>query len=204
MLARAKNIIYYMLRKGLLSVFVLFNQNKGVKMKKYLLLAGVIALSACSVTTHKGVENGLFTDVVVESRPLQVSVVPGVKVRGSARCTSFLGFTINSPEREAYGATMQTSEGNFEGGKCTRGAVYDAISKSNSELLLAPQYTVSGKTFGCLFGACLYSDSRVDVVGYGATFSYIREMPEDVIKERFKKPAKKEKSALPGGLKLPF
>ncbi|MBQ7303657.1 MAG: hypothetical protein IJW75_01905 [Alphaproteobacteria bacterium] len=174
-------------------------------MKKYFILAAVIALSACSTTTHKGINGGRFSDVEIETRPLQVSVVPNTKVKGSARCTSFLGFTINAPEKEAYGATMQTSDGNFEGGKCTRGAVYDAISRSNSEILIAPQYTVSGKTFGCFLGYCLYSDSKVDVVGYGANFSYMREMPEDVIKERFKKPAKSKKSStLPGGFKLPI
>ena len=173
-------------------------------MKKYFLLAGMIALTACSTTTHRGINGGDFANAVVETRPMQISVVPGAKVKGSARCTSFLGFTINAPEKEAYGATMQTTDGNFEAGRCTRGAVYDAVSKANSEMLLAPQYIVSGKTFGCFLGHCLYSDSRVDVIGYAANYAYLREMPEDVIKERFKKPAnEKEETILSGGF-LPF
>ena len=173
-------------------------------MKKTLLVtAAAMTLCACSATTHQGIEGARFSDVVIESRPLQVSVVPGEKITGSARCRSILGITLNAPEKEAFGAHMQTTDGNFEGGACTRGAVYDAISKANADVLLAPQYTVSGKTFGCLFGHCLYSDSSVDVVGYKGTFKNVKEMPEDVIKERFKK-AEKPAAGAVGGFKLPF
>ena len=174
-------------------------------MKKVLLatIAGLM-LTACSATTHKGIEGAKFSDDMIESRPMQVSVVPGEKIQGSARCRSFLFFTLNAPEREAYGAQIQTNDGNFEAGNCTRGAVYDAISKGKADVLLAPQYTASGKTFGCLFGHCLYSDSTVEVVGYKGTFKDIKEMPEEVIKERFKNAEKEKPSALPGGFSLPF
>jgi len=174
-------------------------------MKKTLFVtATAMALCACSATTHQGIEGAKFSDVMIESRPMQVSVVPGEKIKGSARCRSLLFFTLNAPEKEAYGAHMQTSDGNFESGMCTRGAVYDAISKANADVLLAPQYTVSGKTFGCLFGHCLYSDSSVEVTGYKGTFKDIKEMPEEVIKERFKKAEKPKTGGLPGGFKLPF
>ena len=174
-------------------------------MKKLLFVtAAAMALSACSATTHQGIEGSKFSDVMVETRPMQVSVVPGEKIKGSARCRSILFFTLNAPEKEAYGAEMQTTDGNFESGLCTRGAVYDATSKAGADVLLAPQYTVSGKTFGCLMGHCLYSDSTVEVTGYKGTFKNIKEMPEDVINERFKKAQKEKPAALPGGLKLPF
>ena len=173
-------------------------------MKKIYAIIVLLALCACSVTTHQGVEGSKFSDVIVEARPLQVSVVPGERISGAARCRNFLFFTLNSPEKEAYGATMQTDEGNFEAGICTRGAIYNAISKANADVILAPQYTTSGKTFGCLFGHCIYSDSTVKVTGFKGSFKDIKDMPEDVIKERFKNTENTSKPTLAGGLKLPF
>ncbi|MBR6327959.1 MAG: hypothetical protein IKR60_03675 [Alphaproteobacteria bacterium] len=157
-------------------------------MKKLLLSAAFLGLAACT-TTHQGTKSLNVDDLTLKARPLQVSVVPGEKISGTVECTNFLGIPIRYPSKEAYGARLETSSGNFAGDNCTRGAIYNAIVNSNADVILAPQYMTSGKTFLCLpLIGCLYNNRTITVTGYKGTYQDIREMPEHVIQQRFSVP----------------
>ena len=165
-------------------------------MRKYLYLSSLIfLLSACS-STHQGTKSLNVDGLALNARPLQVSVVPGEKISGTVECTNFLGIPFVSPAKEAYGARLETTSGNFASDKCTRGAIYNAIVSSNADVILAPQYMTDGKSFLCLpLIGCMYNHVEVTVTGYKGTYQNIREMPENVIEERFLKSQPKQESA---------
>lgn len=159
-------------------------------MKKLLtLLIGTSMLVGC--TTHtRGINNAKISEQLVEVRPMEASISVGKKMRGKAQCKSLFGFSIESPAKEAYGAELQTEAGNFAPNECTRGAVYNALSKSNADLIIAPQYEVDAFKFLCIpfIDACVYRRAAIDVVGYEGFYKDIKEMDEDVIKTRQKDP----------------
>ena len=142
-------------------------------------------LSACS-STHQGTKSMNVEGLSLEARPLQTSVVAGEKISGTVECTNFLGIPFVSPAKEAYGARLETTDGNFAGDKCTRGAIYNAIVSSGADVIIAPQYMTEGKTFLCLpWIGCLYNNRKITVIGYKGTYSNIRDMSEYVIEKRF-------------------
>lgn len=154
-------------------------------MKKLLIGAAVIAIAACT-STHQGTKSLNVEGLSLNARPLQVSVEPGERISGTVECKNILGIPFLSPAKEAYGARLETSSGNFAGDKCTRGAIYNAIVSSNADVILAPQYTTTGKTFLCLpLIGCLYNHRIITVTGYKGTYQNIREMPEHIIEQRF-------------------
>ena len=83
-------------------------------MKKIFLLTGVMALTACS-TYHTGKTGFTITNPDVEFIPMEakVTVDDSSKISGSAECSSLLWVFNSAPERQAYGASLQVSDGNF-------------------------------------------------------------------------------------------
>ena len=156
-------------------------------MKKLLLVSFVaLSLGACSQVRNTGVNSTRIMLPTIETKPMEASLKVGEKVVGSATCKSLFGFAYEGPEKEAYGASLQVSDGNVAPSKCTRGAIYNAMSKSKADVLVAPRYEVQSVNRFCipLIDACAYRESVINVVGYKGTIKNITEMPEDVVKAR--------------------
>lgn len=155
-------------------------------MKKTLILTSVLVLTACSTVHNKGINGSVIPNTDVEVRPLETSIRVGEQVQGVATCTKLLGITLSGPEKESYGATLQTTEGNIANGDCTRGAIYNALKGKDADLILAPQYEVEGSRMLCIpvVDACLYKTSTVVVKGYAGKYGPIKEMSPDVVRAR--------------------
>lgn len=170
-------------------------------MRKTLLILCIFAgvLTACS-THHRGVSSINTSQTLLEIRPIEASINIGNKMKGRALCRTLFGFYINKPDREAYGATLETTNGNDAPDRCTRGAIYNALSQTNADLIVAPQYETDTRKFLCIpfFDACLYRRSFVEVTGYEGSYTNIKEVAPDIIKARQTNPAFKptEKSTL--------
>lgn len=173
-------------------------------MKKSLLLAlcATLALSGCSYQ-NRGINSLNATTPTVETRPLEASVQVGRKMTGRAQCSSYFWIFNSWPDKQAYGATLQNSSGNTDGffGNCTRGAIYNALSQTNADLIVAPHYEVKDTRFLCIpiipfQDACLYSKRTVEVTGYEGHYTNIKEMAPDVVKERQKNPEFHTKTSL--------
>ena len=146
-------------------------------MKKILGLMVMIALSACTAT-HQGTKSLNVRELHLRERPLNVSVVPGEKIYGTAQCTYLFGIPIWAPAHRAYGAKLDTSEGNFAGDSCTAGAFYQAIVSSDADVIISPQYRTSGTGFLCLpWIGCLYRDTEITVSGYKGTYQFSSSAP---------------------------
>ena len=152
-------------------------------MKKMLLsLAATCLLSACSSGMHRGIEGMNVGYNNIETRPMEASVEVGKKVTGKATCSNFL-FFYSKPDNEAFGATLQNSSGN-ESSFCTRGAVYDALKRSDADLLIAPKYEQEKSSFLCLpfIDACMYRKATINVTGFEGRYKNIKEMDAETIK----------------------
>jgi|GEM_PF-1859886 len=140
-------------------------------MKKLLIISvAVLSLTSC-VSYHKGQSSILVEDAKVSVNPLQVDIKVGRKIQGSAQCIKLFGIPIKSPHNLAYGAILQTNEGNFTSDSCTNGAIYDAINNNNTDVIIAPQYATSKKSFLCLpLIGCLYSNYVITVTGFKGNY----------------------------------
>lgn len=146
-------------------------------MKKICSILACLSLIACT-STHQGTKSLNVEGLSLRAKPLSVSIIPGEKISGSARCKSFLGIEFSSPSKEAFGARLETNQGNFAGDTCTRGAIYDAIVSSDADIILSPQYRATRDGFLCLpWIGCLYSDTTITVTGHKGTYNYINETP---------------------------
>jgi hypothetical protein len=156
-------------------------------MRKTLLTLCIItgALTACS-SHNRGIDSINTSQTLLEIRPIEASIDIGHKMKGRAFCSSLFGFNIAKPEREAYGATLETTSGNDAPNQCTRGAIYNALSQTNADLIIAPQYEVDSYKFLCLpfLDICVYNSSLVEVTGYEGNYTNIKEMDPDVINAR--------------------
>ena len=141
-------------------------------MKKVINMLLCLGLAACT-STHKGTKSLNVTGFALHENPMEVTVVPGEKISGTAECKSILGITYSSPGKEAYGAKLDTTSGNHAVDKCTRGAIYEAIVSSNADIILSPQYRSTKHGFLCLpYIGCFYSHDLVTVTGYKGTYKY--------------------------------
>ncbi|MBR1601729.1 MAG: hypothetical protein IJ677_09180 [Alphaproteobacteria bacterium] len=146
-------------------------------MKKICSILACLCIMACT-STNKGTQSLNVEGLSLRARPLAVSIVPGEKIYGTAKCVNFLGIPLSSPSKQAYGAKLETQQGNFAGDNCTRGAIYDAIVSSNADLILSPQYVTTGTSFLCLpWIGCMYNDRTITVTGRKGTYVYDNEVP---------------------------
>lgn len=134
-------------------------------MKKIFIILLPLGLIGCT-SFHAG-KDAMMVDSEVKHN-LTASVEAGDKVSGTAECSEYLFFIKSAPEKQTYIPSMMSKVGNQADAECTAGAVYNAVSKSNVDWLIEPQYTTVKKGFFCVFGRCLYSTTKVIVTGYPA------------------------------------
>ncbi len=156
-------------------------------MKKYTILASILALTGCA-TYHNGKIGMTITNPEIQFIPKQASVNVDTnnKISGSAKCDSVLWVFNNTPTHQTYGPKMQTSEGNIASDECTAAALYDAMNKSNADIIVAPQYTVAHKGILCFKNKCLHGSTQVIVSGYAGTITSIKDMDQSVVQEKQK------------------
>ncbi len=149
-------------------------------MKKTRILITVLTavlLTGCSAY-HQSKHGILLDSPVVEMTPLEIGLKVGEKITGTAECEKLFGMTISAPKKLAYGVPLQAEDGNIAPDVCTKGAIYDAMNKSNADTIVAPQYIVV-KT-----GGFIYSKTKIIVTGYKGTFGPIKERNNETMKAR--------------------
>lgn len=156
-------------------------------MKKIISLTSLLALCACSAY-HNGKVGMTISNPDIEFIPMEakVTVNDTTKITGSAECSSFLWFINNVPERQTYGTHLQTSEGNFASGACVAAAMYDAMSKTDADVIVAPQYTTARNGLLCFGSRCLAGTTKVMVKGFSGKITSINDMDKSVIQEKQK------------------
>lgn len=165
-------------------------------MKKIFLLTGVMALTACS-TYHTGKTGFTITNPDVEFIPMEakVTVDDSSKISGSAECSSLLWVFNSAPERQAYGASLQVSDGNFAPQECVAAAIYDAMSDTGADVIVAPHYTTVRNGLLCFGSKCLTGKTKVLVQGFSGKITSIKDMDKSVVQERQKNNSKEQSSS---------
>lgn len=155
-------------------------------MKKLLLLEALLILlvGCASVEQHNGRQSVLMNPVAIEPRPLQADIQVGRAISGVAECETWFGFITKQPQKQTYGVDMQEPQGNFAPNACTRGAVYDALSKNNADVIISPRYTSIKKKNWCILGVCLHLVDQIIVSGYKGDVVNLRPMDEEIVKKR--------------------
>lgn len=154
---------------------------------KKILLFGLLASFSIGCSTaeyHQGRQSIRLQNIEVEPQPLQANIQVGPQISGVAECESWFGFRIKKPKKQTFGAGLQVTQGNFAPDPCTRGAIYDALTKNNADIIITPRYTSVKKGNLCIFGLCLNVVDQIIVTGYKGKVTNIRPMDEDVIKAR--------------------
>ncbi len=150
----------------------------------FLVLVIMFSLNGCTRinTNTKGSDVNV---VPVEAIPMEVSVKVGEKISGDCSFKSIFGIPLEAPEKRAFGVEFDQAFANF-GGICTEGAVHDAVSKVNADVMIAPRYTVSGFTLFCLpfTDACIWKSKDVNVSGYKGTYENFEKLSPDMRRSR--------------------
>ena len=136
---------------------------------------------------HNGRNSILLKNIEVEPQPLQADIRVGQQISGVAECESWFGLRTKKPKKQTYGVDLQVPEGNFVPDPCTRGAIYDALTKNNADIIIAPRYTSVKKGKFCILGLCLHVIDQIIVTGYKGKIMNLRPMEADVIKSRQEK-----------------
>lgn len=148
------------------------------KLSITIMMFVAVFMTGCSAY-HQSKHGILLQNPYVEMTPLEVDLKVGEKITGMAECQKLFGLTIAAPKRLAYGAELQGADGDIAPAACTKGAIYDAMSRNNADTIIAPHYTVVKSSF--LF---IYSKTKIIVTGYKGTFGPIKEMNAETIKSR--------------------
>ncbi|MCM1293939.1 MAG: hypothetical protein NC311_00040 [Muribaculaceae bacterium] len=156
-------------------------------MKKIAILSSLLALTACG-TYHNGKMGMTLSNPDVEFVPMQVkvNVDASKKITGTAECGSFLWVFNNVPQRQTYGPTLQTETGNLATESCTAAAVYDAMNQSQSDVIIAPQYTSMRNGAFCFGHRCLFGTTKVIVNGYSGKITAITDKDTPIVREKQK------------------
>lgn len=147
-------------------------------------LSSSILLSGCTrfTTNTKGSEV-IVGDV--EGVPLEVDVNVGEKISGTCLYKSLFGFAIESPGKLAYGVDYEhrAYRANSE---CIQGATYQALTKSNADVVIAPRYFSDEYKFLCLpfIDACVWRTQNMTVTGYKGTYGSFNKLSPDLRKYR--------------------
>ncbi len=140
-------------------------------MKKILIFLP-LALIAC--TDYHNSKLGMSFDERVNTNVSAQIAADNTKISGSAECWEFLFFLHADPEKQTYIPEMMNKAGNLANNACTAGAVYDAVSKNNSDLLISPQYTTVKNGLLCTPIGCLFGHTKAIVSGYSAKITAIK------------------------------
>lgn len=147
-------------------------------------LSSSILLSGCTrfTTNTKGSEV-IVGDV--EGVPLEVDITVGEKISGSCEYKSLFGFAFESPSKLAYGVDYE-HRAYHANSECIQGATYQAITKSNADVVIAPRYFSDEYKFLCLpfIDACVWRTQNMTVTGYKGTYGSFNKLPQDLRKYR--------------------
>ena len=165
---------------------------KGIVVLAMALLFGV---GCASVEYRNGRENVEMGQVdAFKVYPMQAGIEVGEKISGVAECERWFGFFYKKPDKQTFGVGLQYGAGNFAPDECTRGAIYDALTRAQADTIVAPQYTAVKKKDLCLFGIkslCLHVVDQIMVTGYKGTFKNIQPMPKELVNFKWKAEALK-------------
>jgi len=153
-------------------------------MRKYLtiLIVSTLAMTTSCVTSNKGFQSSPVTSRDVEVDPIKADIVINdkTKLTGTSASTYFLFFRISGDNTFADGISYSTNSNNLpmnpltmlqtkKLNKIRAYAAYNALSKSDYDLLIHPSYLMTTKNY---FGLVkIYSCS---VSGYGAKYQNFR------------------------------
>lgn len=163
------------------------------------LLAVCLMLCAYSSVEYHNGKRGVYLGNIeaVEILPLQAEVeVENTVISGVAECERWFWFLTKKPAKQTYGVSLQIPNGNFSPNACTRGALYDALSKNNAQYIFAPRYTAVKKGNWCILGLCLHQVNQIIVTGQKANIKHVRQTQEDILELRRKSPYIKDTSAV--------
>lgn len=144
-------------------------------MKKIALLGSVLALTACA--THHSSKVGLELNPVVPTN-IEAKMEEGKRVHGKSDCWNVLYLFDVLPDKRTYLPEMQGKYGKngifVAPEACVAGAVYDAVSKIDADVLVSPQYTTANKGFLCIGGRCLIGKTTTVVSGWASKISQVK------------------------------
>ncbi len=153
-------------------------------LKMCVLLFAIISLNGCARfnTNTKGNEINIDD---VEGIPMEVDVKVGDKISGTCSYKSLFGFALEHPEKLAYGVELE-HDVTPNASECVQGAVYQAISSSNADVIIAPRYFSDEVNLFCLpfFNACIWRSQEMKVVGYKGTYGNFKALDQDIRKYR--------------------
>lgn len=121
----------------------------------------------------------------VEGVPMEVDINVGEKISGTCVYKSLFGFAIESPSKLAYGVEYEHQAYRVNS-ECIQGATYQAITKSNADVVIAPRYFSDEYTFLCLpfIDACVWRTQNMTVTGYKGTYGSFNKLAPDMRKYR--------------------
>lgn len=140
-------------------------------MNKIVLLGSVLVLTAC--TRYHTSKAGLELNSVVPTN-IEAVFEKGQRVSGVAECNQFLYFFDIVPQKQTYIPMMHGKYGSFVTDSCMAGAVYDAVSKVDADVLVSPQYTMANKGLLCISGRCLVGKTVTVVSGWASKISQVK------------------------------
>lgn len=164
-------------------------------MKKIVMLMMLaVMMVGCSSIQYNNAREGvrLGSNELIKMYPMQAELEVGEKIRGVAECEKWFGFFYSKPQKQTYGTMLQNESGNIAARECTRGAIYDAISKSGADTIVAPKYTTIQKRDLCILGIkslCLHVVDQVMVSGYKGTVKNIKPMDKELVDFKWKNEA---------------
>ncbi len=146
-------------------------------------LVSVVALSVLGLAGCTGqrmntnVKGMNVLSANVETIPMEVGIKVGEKITGSCEYSTVLGFKVKGPTKYAYGAQFENSGANI-GGPCTNAALYEAITNSNSDIIINPKYFTEANTFGCLGDGewCISRSLNVTVTGLKGSYEEFKKI----------------------------
>lgn len=144
-----------------------------------LLLFSVAALTTGCIS-HNANTSSAPLQVNLVSNELKADVVVGEKISGQAKITYFFGIPFGSTNKYADGvfydgmivdksgwlASVMSLLGSVNEAKAS--AAYDAISKSNADVIISPRYTMDIQDFW------IFKNVEAQVTGYKGTIKSIQ------------------------------
>lgn len=149
-----------------------------------------VLLTGCSTfNRHTGKEAIKLSHDSIAAYPMQADMQVLQPIKGVAVCESWVGgLYTKKPASQNFGASLQVSKGNIAWDECTRGAIYDALSKNKAEYIVAPTYNTTKKRDLCLLGICLHKTYTVEVTGYKAVIKDFQPMDKELVKSMYGRP----------------
>ena len=146
-------------------------------MKKTLAILGVLALTGCGAyhTGRIGVDSPSELKMDFVPKEAKISIDTNNKLTGTAECTSFLWLFNSAPERQTYGVSVQSNDGNFASSSCVAAAVYDAMKNTDADAMYGLQYTAVRKGTLCFGSRCLVGNTKIIVKGYPGKITSITD-----------------------------